>query len=105
GVRWGAGRAAYSGRGQDEAVILVEGLDFEAPKTKRVIQLLEKTGATGNVLILTDGHKPVVYLSARNIPGVQVVPFGQESAYNVLWADTLIIEASALERAAEVAHA
>ncbi len=104
-VRWLARRSAYNARAQDEAVILVEGLDFEAPKTKRVIQLLEKTGATGNVLILTDGHKPVVYLSARNIPGVQVVPFGQESAYNVLWADTLIIEASALERAAEVAHA
>jgi len=36
---------------------------------------------------------------------VQVRPFGQESAYDVLWADTLVIEASALERAAEVAHA
>lgn len=104
-VRWLARRSAYNARAQDEAVILVEGLDFDAPKTKRVIALLEGTGASGNVLILTDGYKPLVYLSARNIPGVQVVPFGHESAYNVLWADTLIIEASALERAAEVAHA
>ena len=104
-VRWLARRSAYNARAQDEAVILVEGLDFDAPKTKRVMALLEGTGATGNVLILTDGYKPLVYLSARNIPGVQVVPFGHESAYNVLWADTLIIEASALDRAAEVAHA
>ena len=57
------------------------------------------------VLLLTDGHKPLVYLSARNIPGVEVRPFGQESVYDVLWADTVIIEAPALERAAEVAHA
>lgn len=104
-VRWLARRSAYNAHARDEAVILVEGLEFDAPKTKRVIALLEGTGATGNVLILTDGHKPLVHLSARNIPGVQVASFGQESAYNVLWADTLIIEASALERAAEVAHA
>jgi ribosomal protein L4 len=58
-----------------------------------------------NVLVLTDGHKPVVHRSARNIPGVQIRPFGQESAYDLLWADTLIIEAPALERAQEVAHA
>jgi len=31
--------------------------------------------------------------------------FGQESAYDLLWADTVIIEAPALERAGEVAHA
>ena len=104
-VRWLARRSAYNARAQDEAIVLVEGLEFEAPKTKRIATLLEKTGASGNVLILTDGYKPLVYLSARNIPGVQVAPFGYESAYDVLWADTLIIEASALERAAEVAHA
>ncbi|HEX7091067.1 MAG TPA: 50S ribosomal protein L4 [Longimicrobiales bacterium] len=104
-VRWLARRSAYNARAQDEAIVLVEGLDFEAPKTKRIVALLESTGASGNVLILTDGHKPLVYLSARNIPGVQVAPFGYESAYDVLWADTLVIEASALERAAEVAHA
>src|SRR5690554_2709162 len=94
-LRWLAWRSAYNAHARDEAVILVEGLEFDAPKTKRVIALLEGTGATGNVLILTDGHKPLVHLSARNIPGVQVASFGQESAYNVLWADTLIIEASA----------
>ena len=86
-------------------MILVEALQLEAPKTKRIVSLLESVGATGNVLLLTDGYKPVVYLSSRNLPGVQVRPFGQESAYDVLWADTLVIEASALERAAEVAHA
>jgi ribosomal protein L4 len=46
-----------------------------------------------------------VWRSARNLPGVQVRPFGEESAYDLLWADTLLIEAPALERSAEVAHA
>lgn len=104
-VKWLARRSAYNARAQDGSVILVESLDFELPKTKRVVRLLESAGAAGNVLVLTDGYKPIVYRSARNIPQVQVLPFGQESAYDVLWADTLIIEAPALERAAEVAHA
>jgi large subunit ribosomal protein L4 len=104
-VRWLARRSAYNARAQDGAVFVVEPLAIEKPKTKQIVALLENCGANGNVLLLTDGHKPMVYLSSRNLPGVEVRPFGQESAYDVLWADTVIVEAPALERAGEVAHA
>jgi large subunit ribosomal protein L4 len=104
-VRWLARRSAYNTRAADGGVRLVENLELDAPRTKQVVALLESTGAEGNVLLLTAGHKPNVYLSARNLKGVEVRPFGEESAYDLLWADTLIIEAAALERAAEVAHA
>ncbi|MBI4408877.1 MAG: 50S ribosomal protein L4 [Gemmatimonadetes bacterium] len=104
-VRWLARRSAYNARAQDGAVLLIESFELAAPKTKAIVALLEKAGAQGNVLILTHGPQPIVYRSARNLPGVQVRPFGQESAYDVLWADTVIIEAPALERAEEVAHA
>ncbi|HEX6314024.1 MAG TPA: 50S ribosomal protein L4 [Gemmatimonadaceae bacterium] len=104
-VRWLARRSAYNVRAADESVFVVEPLAFDVPRTKHVVELLEKTGATCNVLLLTDGHSPNVHLSARNLPGVQVRPFGGESTYDLLWADTLIIERPALERAAEVAHA
>src|SRR5690606_11652710 len=100
--RWLARPSAYNARAQGGAVV-VEPIELEAPKTKRIIELLEGVGATGNVLILTDGYKPLVYLSARNIPQVVVRPFGEESAYDVLWSDTVLVEAPALERAAEVA--
>jgi large subunit ribosomal protein L4 len=104
-VRWLARKSAYNVRAEDESVFIIEPLVLEGPKTKRIIELLTKTGATGNVLLLTDGHKPTVHLSARNLPGVQVRPFGGESTYDLLWADTLIIEGPALERAGEVSHA
>jgi large subunit ribosomal protein L4 len=108
-VKWLARRSAYNVRAQDGGVMLIDALQFDAPKTKLVAQLLSVLGAPQNagvnVLVLTDGHKPLVHRSARNIPGVQVRPFGQESAYDLLWADTLIIETPALERAQEVAHA
>jgi large subunit ribosomal protein L4 len=108
-VKWLARRSAYNVRAQDGGVLVIDALQFETAKTQRVAQLLAAVGAPTkqniNVLVLTDGHKPLLHRSARNIPGVQIRPFGQESAYDLLWADTLIIEAPALERAQEVAHA
>ncbi len=104
-----ARRSAYNARAEEGGVFVVDGLELVEPKTKRIVELLGVLGvapnARINVLVLTDGHKPVVHLSARNLAGVQVRPFGEESAYELLWADMLIIEASALERAAAVAHA
>jgi large subunit ribosomal protein L4 len=108
-VKWLARRSAYNVRAQDGGVYLIDPIQLEAPKTKAIAALLAAAGvprnAELNVLMLTDGHKPLVHRSARNIPGVLVRPFGQESAYDLLWADTLIIEAPALDRAGEVAHA
>lgn len=104
-VRWLARRSAYNARAREDAVVVVEPMELDSPKTKRVAELLEAVGAEGNVLLLTDGPRPMLKLSARNIPGVELRPFGNESAYDVLWADTVIIEEPALERAAEVAHA
>jgi large subunit ribosomal protein L4 len=104
-----ARRSAYNARAQEGGVLLIDALMLDEPKTKRLVALLQSVGAPAdgsvNVLLLTDGHKPLVHLSARNLPGVKVRPFGEESTYELLWSDTLIIEAPALERAGEVAHA
>jgi len=104
-VRWLARRSAYNARAEDGNVFVVESFGLEAPSTRTLVAMLNAAEVSGNVLILTDGLNGTVHLSARNLPGVQVMPFGQESTYDVLWADTVIIEGAALERAGEVAHA
>ncbi len=108
-VRWLARRSAYNLRAQDGGVFLIAPLQLEAPRTKAITALLGMVGIPQdsglNTLILTDGTKPAVYMSARNLQGVLVRPFGEESAYDLLWADVLVIEAPALDRAEEVAHA
>lgn len=100
-----ARRSAYNVRAQDDRVIVIDAFSIDTPKTKSIVSLLETTGAEGNILVLTDGHKPNVWTSARNLQGVEVRPFGEESTYDVLWADTVIIEAPALERVAEAPDA
>ncbi|MEX0892659.1 MAG: 50S ribosomal protein L4 [Gemmatimonadota bacterium] len=104
-VRWLARRSAYNARAEDGNVFVVESFGLEAPSTRAIVAMLNAAEVSGNILILTDGLNGTVHLSARNLPGVQVLPFGQESTYDVLWADTVIIEGAALERAGEVAHA
>lgn len=100
-----ARRSALNARARENGIVVVELFDFETPRTRSVVGLLDGAGLTGNVLVLTDGIRPVVHLSARNLPGVQVRPFGEESTYDVLWSDRVIIEAGALDRVQEVANA
>lgn len=95
-VRALARRSALNARAEDGRLFLLRGFELEAPKTKRILEIVGATEASGNVLILTNGHQPLVHLSARNLPNVEVLPFGNESAYDVLWAETVIIDEAAL---------
>jgi hypothetical protein len=52
--------------------------------------------ADKKVLILTDGTKPNVFLSGRNLTTVHVMPYSDVSTYHILWSDCVLIEAGAL---------
>ena len=98
-VRALARRSAFNSRAQGDRVVLVDSLEFDTPKTKKLVEMLGTLGAEGKALILTDGVKENVYLSSRNLSSVMVRPFGEESAYDILWANVLVIEKAALEGA------
>jgi large subunit ribosomal protein L4 len=105
-----ARRSAFNSRALQDQVIVIESLALEAPKTRRVTDLLGKMGVQGNrILILVDGANENLLLSARNLPGVEVLPFAGASAYDVMKAKQLVIEAAALRSIApaeaEVANA
>src|SRR5919199_314653 len=96
-VRALARKSAFNARAREGAVLVIDQLDYDAPKTARVVELVDRLGVDDQkVLILTDGVKPNVFLSARNIPTVHVMPYTDVSAYHILWSDVVVIEASAL---------
>lgn len=96
-VRQLARKSALNARARENAVILVDALQFSAPKTKAMTQLLASLGtADKKVLLLTDGVKPNVYLSARNLGRTHVMPYSDASTYHILWSDVVVIESSAL---------
>ena len=103
-VRQLAKKSALNARAREGALVVVDPLDFEKPKTKTLVELLAKLGvADRKVLLLTAGqaHAHNVYLSGRNLPGVHVMRFADATAYEVLWSDAVVIELPALATADE----
>jgi large subunit ribosomal protein L4 len=96
-VRQLARRSAFNARAREGALLVVEGMSFEAPKTKQLAGLLEKLGLEGKkVLVLTNGLNRNLYLSGRNLPSASVMSFADASAYDVLWSDAVVVEQAAL---------
>jgi hypothetical protein len=62
-----------------------------------MVSLLAALGVTDKkVLILTDGMKPNVFLSGRNLQRTQVMPYSDVSTYHILWSDVVLVESNAL---------
>jgi large subunit ribosomal protein L4 len=96
-VRALARKSALNARARENAITIIDNFTYDVPKTKQLLGLLESLEVTGRkVLILTDGSKPNVHLSCRNIPWAYVLPYSDVSTYHVLWSDSVLIEASAL---------
>jgi large subunit ribosomal protein L4 len=96
-VRALARKSALNARAREGAVLLLDGIDYAAPKTRSMVELFGKLGIEGKkVLLLTDGVKPNVYLSARNLAHAHVMPFRDASTYHILWSEVVVIETSAL---------
>jgi len=92
-----ARQSALNARAREGAIVVIERLAFDAPKTKQLAELLAKLGFEGRkVLVLTSEHAPAVHLSGRNIPDVHVMRYAEASAYELLWSDAVLIEAPAL---------
>jgi large subunit ribosomal protein L4 len=96
-VRQLARKSALNARAREDSLIVVEALNYEKPSTKQLVSLLGAIGAVGKkVLLLTDGVKPNVFLSGRNLSETHVMPYSDVSTYHILWSDVVIIEAEAL---------
>jgi len=78
--------------------MIIEDFNFEKPKTKELIQMLESLNVSGKkVLLLTNGKNEVVYKSGRNIPKVKIMEAENASAYDILNNQILILQKSAID--------
>jgi 50S ribosomal protein L4 len=96
-IRALARKSALNARAREDAVIVIDNFNYDKPSTKQMVSLLGATGVTDKkVLILTDGAKPNVFLSGRNLQRTHVMPYSDVSTYHVLWSDVVLIESNAL---------
>ncbi len=95
-----AKKSALNARAREGALVIVDALEYEKPKTKDFAALLGKLGAQEKkVLVLTANDAHNVYLSGRNIPDVHVMRFADASAYEIMWSQTVVVEIGALKDA------
>ncbi|MBW7995790.1 MAG: 50S ribosomal protein L4 [Candidatus Glassbacteria bacterium] len=90
---------------EDGAVVVVEDLTFDEPKTSRAAALLDCIGAgEGKVLVMVDGGRQMAWKSMRNIARVAMKNFTDCNAYDVLLADKLVIEKSVIKKLKRVGN-
>lgn len=99
-VRRLAIRSALSMKAAEDQIKVIEGLAFEAPKTKAFKEILTNLNL-GKTLVVLEGDNDNAYLSARNLPNVKVIDERNVNVLDVVNYDTILITKQALETVEE----
>ena len=94
-------KSALTCKVQNEEMIVLENLEFEAIKTKSMAEMLKAFNAN-KTLIVTAESNEVVYKSARNIEGVSVIPVNNINVYDLLKFEKVIMTKDAVSKIEEV---
>ena len=87
-----ARRSALSQRAKDNQIIVLDTINFDAPKTKAMVEVLAKLNLTGRkVLVVLPENNEVVLKSARNIERTNVTTVNELNTYAIMNANTLIM--------------
>ena len=93
-----ARKSALSYKVKDEQLMIVEDFNFDEPKTKELLKILNALKVDGKkVLILTKGNLTSVYKSGRNIPKIKILEVDKASTYDIVNNQMMIIQKSAVE--------
>ena len=93
-----ARKSALSQKAIDNAIVVVEDFNFEAPSTKAFVNVLNnlKVSEKKQLFVLPSSNK-AVYLSARNLKGTQVAIASDINTYGIMNAEVLVVTESSLE--------
>ncbi len=93
-----ARKSALSYKAQQNAIIVVEDFNFEAPKTKDFIKMQNNLKIDGKkLLLLLPENNKNVYLSSRNIQRVEVMTASALNTYKVMNANVVVVTENALK--------
>ena len=93
-----ARKSALSLKSKENAIVVVEDFNFEAPKTKDFIAVLQSLGLENkkSLFVLGDSNNNV-YLSSRNLKNSNVVTNTELSTYRILNANNIVLLEGSLE--------
>ena len=86
-----ARKSALSIKVKSKNLTVVEDFDFDTPKTKSILKVLEALGISSKKsLFVLDNSKKNVFLSARNLKNINVLSNDDLNTYNIMNAQHLI---------------
>ena len=93
-----ARKSALSYKAQENAILVVEDFNFEAPKTKDFVNITKNLKVEGkkSLFVLPESNNNV-FLSSRNLQNSKVTLAQLLNSYNVLNAEVLVITEKSLE--------
>ena len=90
-----ARRSALTFKAQNNQIVVVEDLNFEAPKTKEFVNFAKNLKLDGQkVVLVLENQNKNVFLSARNIEQASVYTASELNTYRVLNNKTLVLTES-----------
>lgn len=94
-----ARKSALSAKAKDGVVMVVENFQFDAPKTKSYLNLLNAFNvADSKTLLVVAELNDNVVLSARNLPKAKVMLADQLTTYAILHADRIMLAEGSVEK-------
>ena len=98
-----ARKSALSYKAQENAIIVIEDFNMEAPKTKEFVAIAKNLKADGKkLLLLMPEARKNVCLSARNLQKAEVLEARKVNTYKVLNADVLVVTENSLKAIDEI---
>lgn len=91
--------SALTHKAKDNSIMVIEDINFDKPKTKHFVELMENLKLTGKktLMVLGEPNKDV-YLSSRNLRQARVIRACDLNTYEILRAHNLIfLESSVAE--------
>ena len=95
-------KSALSAKAAETAIVVIDEIKMEAPKTAQFAAFLNAVGVTGKALVVTAEACENVVKSGRNIPGCEVTFANLINVYDVLNAKKLVLDKAALQKIEEV---
>jgi large subunit ribosomal protein L4 len=98
-----ARRSALSAKVADNALTVVENFSFDAPKTKTMVEVLNKLNiADKKSLFVLENQNNFVSLSARNLQNVKIVSVSQLNTYDIVNASNVVLSEGSISEITRV---
>ena len=95
-------KSAFSAKVAENNLIVLDSLQFDAPKTKQMVAVLNALNVSDKALVVLAGPNVNVVNSVRNIPGVKTLYVNTLNVYDIMKHDKFIITKEAVNKIEEV---